>query len=81
MLENMGLHAMWGHSSALDLQDDLNADDAPGDEDTPLNLLLVNSGDPRHVIQTISHRRPHPKRPLHFYPYHHPLQVPALPGI
>jgi dynein assembly factor 3 len=81
MLENMGLHAMWGHSSALDLQDDLNADDAPGDEDTPLNILLVNSGDPRHVIKTISQRRRHAKRPLHFYLYDKPVEVLARQAL
>jgi len=35
--------------------------------DEPLNVLLAQPGDIRHVIKTLSQRRRHPKRPLHFY--------------
>ena len=33
----------------------------------PLNILLAQPGDIRHVIKTLAQRRRHPKRPLHFY--------------
>ena len=33
----------------------------------PLNVLLAQPGDMRHVIKTLAQRRRHPKRPVHFY--------------
>lgn len=31
----------------------------------PLNILLIQPGDPRHVLKTIASRFRHSKRPLH----------------
>jgi dynein assembly factor 3, axonemal len=33
----------------------------------PLNILLAQAGDIRHVIKTLAQRRRHAKRPVHFY--------------
>jgi dynein assembly factor 3 len=44
-------------------------------EQPPLNILLVQPGDPRHIIKTISQRHRHSSRPLHFYVYEKQLEV------
>ena len=70
-----GIHSMWGMSSAKNLCsmafDNLNsrvfADDSSEDS---LNILLLNPGDPRHIMRTISERKrfgDRLKRPMHFY--------------
>jgi dynein assembly factor 3 len=65
-LEHMGTHQMWGISPVFDLQE--THADAVTDEGTePLNILLAEPGDIRHVMRTLSARRRHSKRPLHFY--------------
>ena len=35
--------------------------------DEPINILLAQPGDIRHVLKTLAQRRRHKKRPVHFY--------------
>ena len=41
----------------------------------PLSILLSNPADIRHVVKTLSQRRRHERRPLHFYVMERPIEV------
>jgi dynein assembly factor 3 len=79
-MEPIGAHQFWGYSPALDVQQvhstvfGGHADEA-ADTSTPLNILLVNAGDARHVLKTIAQRFRHSVRPLHFYVHERSLEV------
>ncbi|OQS00631.1 hypothetical protein ACHHYP_03259 [Achlya hypogyna] len=69
-LLSLGTLGMWGFSPAFDLQEGVAspADETNGNhDDTPLRILLVNPGDIRHVLTTISRSRRWQKRPVHIY--------------
>jgi hypothetical protein len=57
-VEHMGQHVMWGFCPAMDLLD-TPCKDGPMEDgnEEPLNILLVQPGDVRHIIKTISSRR------------------------
>jgi len=65
-LEHMGTHMMWGISPVTDLQES-KAQGVTDEGVEPLNILVAEPGDIRHVVKTLSARRRHSKRPLHFY--------------
>jgi dynein assembly factor 3 len=79
-MEPIGAHQFWGYSPALDVQQvhstvfGAHANEAD-DASTPLNILLVNAGDARHVLKTIAQRFRHSVRPLHFYVYERSSEV------
>lgn len=57
-VEHMGQHVMWGFSPAVDLLDSPCKDGPMEDgNEEPLNILLVQPGDVRHIIKTIASRR------------------------
>lgn len=68
-MEPWGIHHFWGFSPALDLQQIYRtvygSEIADKDEDAPINMLLIEPGDPRHIIKTIAQRFRHSERPLH----------------
>ncbi len=74
---------MWGMSPAVDLQDaldlmNLTPLELTGDRTSPINILLLKTGDVRHIMKTISQRKRHSdggSRPLHFYIYDTPTEV------
>ena len=85
---SMGHHAHWGHSCGFDflaeLKDVLEHNDAEGVIEEPINILLVQPGDIRHILFTIARRRRHirkdatsytPLRPIHFYLLEDPIEV------
>ena len=67
-MDPIGVHHLWGFTPALDLQEVYRAV-APtgekGDTNAPLNILLAQTGDIRHVLKTIAQRRRHGQRPIH----------------
>lgn len=73
MTERMGIgpHAMWGFSPAMDLLDRYLKHHPPteGEQEKPINVLLVNPNDVRHVLRTIAVRARHfsgaSLRPVH----------------
>ena len=66
-MDPVGVHSFWGFSPALDLQQLYRTafGAASWDDAAPLNILLVQPGDPRSVIKTIAQRFRHSPRPLH----------------
>ena len=81
-LEGIGVHHMWGFSQAFNCQaiyesnqpkSSIDSDQDHSDE--PLNILLSNPSDIRHVLMTLSQRRRHARRPLHFYLLDGPIEV------
>ncbi|KDO30945.1 hypothetical protein SPRG_04133 [Saprolegnia parasitica CBS 223.65] len=70
-LLSLGTLGMWGFSPAFDLHEGVaepaTDDQGTDDDTTPLSLLVVNPGDIRHVLTTISRSRRWQKRPLHIY--------------
>ncbi|XP_030851161.1 dynein assembly factor 3, axonemal [Strongylocentrotus purpuratus] len=72
MVDALGSITFWGFSSALDLQDkdvltrirDVSLDDAADDV---IQILLIGSGDMRHLLTTIARAWRHRKRKLKFY--------------
>lgn len=88
IIKSMGHHAHWGHSCGFDflaeLEDVLEHADEEGDTEKPINILLVQPGDIRHILLTISRRRRHTRkdatcysalRPIHFYILEDPIEV------
>ncbi|XP_069132201.1 dynein axonemal assembly factor 3-like isoform X2 [Argopecten irradians] len=73
MADAFGSITWWGFSPALDLQDtdlisalkELRLDKDDGPEE--LRILLVGSGDMRHLLTTMARSYRHRKRKLHFY--------------
>ena len=82
IISSIGFHGCYGMSAAFDFRtaiETVTKTDATSD--SPLNVLLVNPGDVRHIILTISRRRrdvaKHTRklRPLHFYLMESPIEV------
>ena len=73
--EGLGFHSMWGYSPAVDVLDVIDVYDksshddkelSSGDNNKPINILLIKCGDIRHIIKTLSQRFRHKtRRPLH----------------
>jgi len=67
-MEPIGVHSFWGFSPAVDLQQLYRTafgSASWSDASAPLNILLVQPGDPRSVLKTIAQRFRHSGRPLH----------------
>jgi dynein assembly factor 3 len=68
---------MWGFSPSLDLLHESGYTSSTVD-DSPINILLMNACDVRHILKTLSHRRRHSSlstRPIHFYLLDNPVEV------
>jgi len=83
--KSIGHHGHWGLSSGFDFLAVLSK---PGTENDrlleardPINILLIQPGDIRHIILTISRRRRHymgslmDTRPIHFYLFEPVMEV------
>jgi dynein assembly factor 3, axonemal len=68
IIKSLGHHALWGLSATFDF---VEAIEAVGithiDPNEPINILLLHPGDIRHIIYTLSRKRRHSSRPVHFY--------------
>jgi hypothetical protein len=64
-MDAVGTHQFWGFSPAVDIQQIHRTVWGANDSDEALNILLVQPGDPRHVLKTIAGRFRHSTRPLH----------------
>jgi len=80
--KSIGYHGHWGLSSGFDFLTVLmSTDDRLLQSHDPINILLVQPGDIRHVILTISRRRRHwtgslmDMRPIHFYLFEPVMEV------
>ncbi|XP_025085562.1 dynein assembly factor 3, axonemal-like [Pomacea canaliculata] len=70
-MDGFGTITWWGFSPALDLQEMgvnqlMNKLAINKNKDT-IRLLIIGSGDLRHVLTTLAHCYRHPQRKLHFY--------------
>lgn len=82
IIASIGFHGCHGLSAAFDFRAAIEASRLVNTfSDDPLNILLVNPGDIRHVFLTISRRRRgtakhfRKLRPLHFYLMESPVEV------
>jgi len=69
-MDPIGAHHFWGFSPALDLQQihrTVMGPSQPAAQAEPLNILLLQPGDPRSIMKTIAQRLRHTGRPLHFF--------------
>jgi Domain of unknown function (DUF4470) len=68
--EGLGPHAMWGFAPALDLLSQLP------EKTEAASILLLQPGDPGHILKTVSSRRRHPgARKLDIYLWDTPPEV------
>jgi dynein assembly factor 3, axonemal len=68
--EGLGPHAMWGFTPAMDLLSQLPANTEAA------SILLLQPGDPGHILKTVSSRRRHPGvRKLDIYLWDTPPEV------
>lgn len=63
---------MWGYSPAFNLLDE---DFMPNEEDDPYNVLLLQPGDIRHLLKTISERTNKQSYPIHVYIYEETMEI------
>ena len=76
LIKSLGHHGEWGLSATFDMVDAIENSCALDEScDEPLNILLVNPGDIRHIIYTLSRKRRHHRRPVHFYLLESPCEV------
>eukprot|EP01060_Flectonema_neradi_P037968 TRINITY_DN7825_c0_g1_i1.p1 TRINITY_DN7825_c0_g1~~TRINITY_DN7825_c0_g1_i1.p1 ORF type:complete len:512 (+),score=103.92 TRINITY_DN7825_c0_g1_i1:36-1571(+) len=66
---SVGTEACWGWSPSFDILEHIPAAHLDGDIEEPVNILLDNPGDPRHILETMSKVKRHTDRPVHFYVY------------
>ena len=80
-LDGIGVHHMWGFSQSFNCQAmyekacKIAAKNAPQNTAKPLNILLSQPSDIRHLLKTVAERRRHARRPLHFYIMDGPPEV------
>jgi len=84
---SVGIHGMWGFSPALNLlsspvtskSSTLPPPPPPSNPSEPINILLLQSCDIRHVLRTLSCRLRDTRspRPLHFYVFDNPCECVA----
>lgn len=80
-MDPIGAHHYWGFSPAQDYQQlhrtvmGTSAPTSPDDERSPLNILLLQPGDPRSILKTIAQRSRHSDRPLHFFLFEKPCEA------
>ena len=82
IIASIGFHGCYGLSAAFDFRAAIEASRLVNPfSDDPLNILLINPGDVRHILLTISRRRRgtakylRKLRPLHFYLMESPVEV------
>jgi len=73
----LGHHGFWGYSSSFDFIRAISSTGGiPIEGEIPIRILLVNAGDIRHILTTISRRRRHSTLPpIHFYLLDTPIEV------
>lgn len=84
IVTSIGHHGFWGYSSTFDFLSVLES--FVDDSDEPLSILLVDPGDIRHIISTITRRRRSKNikcrtRPIHFYLLEYPSVEPLARQI
>lgn len=69
VVKAIGHHGLWGLSSTFDFIDALQHENSFESTTEPLNILLVNPGDIRHILSTVSRRRRNRSKmlPINFY--------------
>lgn len=80
---SLGHHGHWGFSAGFDFLEALKKIDAASfsaENSDPINVLLVQPGDIRHILLTVARRRRHfaegsKLRPIHFYILESPLEL------
>lgn len=75
IIKSIGHHALWGLSAVFDLVEAIESSCGVEDTSEPLNILLVNPGDVRHIVYALSRKRRHSRRPVHFYLLENPCEV------
>lgn len=75
IVTSIGHHGFWGYSSSFDWYSALS--ESQEMDDVPFVILLVNPGDIRHILHTVSQRRRTNscKRSIHFYLLDSPIEV------
>nr|XP_002130641.1 dynein assembly factor 3, axonemal [Ciona intestinalis] len=74
--EGFGSVTMWGFSPAIDLQEDVRGCLPTNEEGIEvMNILLIGSGDCRHILKTMAQRRRHKKRKIHIYVVENNLEL------
>mmetsp|Transcript_232 Transcript_232/g.416 ORF Transcript_232/g.416 Transcript_232/m.416 type:complete len:532 (-) Transcript_232:33-1628(-) len=72
----IGLQGMWGFSPAANLL--AESEHVAANDQEPINILVMNSCDVRHILKTVAQRRRSaPNSPLHFYMVDSPVEVMA----
>lgn len=79
-MKSIGRHGQWGFSVSMDMLAVLPSKDWDNfPEEQVIRVLLVNPGDIRHILCTMSRRLRHRKNgkniQVHFYIMEHPLEV------
>ena len=84
---SIGHHGHWGFSAGFDFLEALASDEIAIDLDQacgrndsmePINILLMQPGDIRHILFTVARRRRHGRKqlpPINFYLYENPIQL------
>lgn len=72
IVKALGHHGLWGFSPSFDLLESLlnTCDINPTLTEEPINILLINPGDIRHILHSISRKKRYlhfNQRPIHFY--------------
>jgi dynein assembly factor 3, axonemal len=79
--KSMGHHGHWGFSAGFDFLAALPADTIVKGQDEPINILLVQPSDIRHILFTIARRRRHcafegqPLPRINFYLLENPVEI------
>eukprot|EP00598_Pedospumella_elongata_P001843 CAMPEP_0184974752 /NCGR_PEP_ID=MMETSP1098-20130426/6140_1 /TAXON_ID=89044 /ORGANISM="Spumella elongata, Strain CCAP 955/1" /LENGTH=593 /DNA_ID=CAMNT_0027497375 /DNA_START=40 /DNA_END=1821 /DNA_ORIENTATION=- len=81
--KSMGHHAHWGFSSGFDFIEALVSarEGNQSSSEEPINILLIQPGDIRHILYTVSRRRRHVKKfggslpKINFYLFETPVET------
>ena len=81
--KSIGHHGHWGYSAPFDVIEAIEHNDGRmsaaefnSSSTEPINILLIQPGDIRHIISTIAKRKLHnSSRPIHFYLLENPVEV------
>lgn len=83
IIAGIGHHGLWGYSATFDFSSTINnaREHATNNSIEPLHILLINPGDIRHILTTISKRRRHKDKKngeltsIYFYILESPMEV------
>lgn len=81
--KSIGHHGHWGYSAPFDMLEAIERNDGRmgaaefnSKSNEPINILLIQPGDIRHIISTVAKRKRHDSsRPIHFYLLENPVEV------